>query len=468
MRIADTQDSILFEGWFAEGANITALRLDDNSLIDASQMSALAADTFGGTAGDDVLIGTPADDRIEGYAGNDSLDGGAGNDILVGGDGNDTYLFGLGSAGNDVAVELSAGESIIALTNGTTLADLRYIRMGNDLILALRGDNATLTLQDYYTSSHNWTISDETNATIAVADWLILPQPAIDIEQLQTDFLDTARAQWASDLLQNTEDIHHGQYERVDETTFHARSVTAFETKISTQHFIEVENISDAANIQRQSDSRDSSITTVNIYSETQVIDGIEGQYFYSLDLLFLIPPGPGQDIENWEAVLNNNGELIGFMVNVSIPPMTETQDHFQTTRITNTQVENIQGGDGDNIIEGFKNGNGYQYNDGTGQSDVSSRSEISIIDGGAGNDTLYASGKIALNDEMYYFADNASNLGGFVYGNNGNDTLYGNYARDTLIGGNGNDILDGRFSQDTYIILAGETGIDTIWDSGT
>ncbi|MBX3629904.1 MAG: putative Ig domain-containing protein [Nitrosomonas sp.] len=463
MRIAGTQDSILFEDWFTQNANIAALRLTDDTLISASEMSALASDVYGGTDGDDVLIGTIADDHIEGYSGNDSLDGAGGNDTLIGGDGVDTYLFGWSSLGNDVAMESGTGSSFVKLTDGTVLADLRHQQAGDDLILVLRGGSAMLTLKDYYVSSHNWTISDETNATIAVADWLILPQPAIDIEQLKTDFLDAARAQWASDLLQNTEDIHHGQYERVDETTFHARTVTAFETKISTQHFIEVENISDAANIQRQSNSRDSSITTVNIYSDTQVIDAIEGQYFYSLDLLFLIPPGPGQDIENWEAVLDNNGELIGFMVNVSIPPRISTLNHYQTTRITNTQVENIQGGDSDNVIKGFKNGNAYQYS-----SDISWYSEISLIDGGGGDDILHASGRVSVGNEMYYFADNAANIGGFVYGNTGNDTLYGNHARDTLVGGDGDDILDGRFSQDTYIMLAGESGFDTIWDTGT
>ncbi|MBK6959183.1 MAG: hypothetical protein IPH22_13485 [Nitrosomonas sp.] len=91
-----------------------------------------------------MLLGTIAGDHIEGYAG---------NDVLVGGDGNDTYLFGWMSAGNDVAVEPLEGMSIIALTEGTALADLRHERMGNDLILTLQG-GATLTLRDYFVSPH--------------------------------------------------------------------------------------------------------------------------------------------------------------------------------------------------------------------------------------------------------------------------------------------------------------------------
>lgn len=151
MRIEGTQDSILFEGWFTDtGPNVTALRLSDNLLINAGEISALAAGVLGGTAGDDVLIGTSADDRIEGYAGNDSLDGGAGNDTLVGGEGEDTYLFGWMSSGNDVAIELPIGASTIALTDGTTLADLRHERVENDLIIAIHGGGGMLTLKDYF------------------------------------------------------------------------------------------------------------------------------------------------------------------------------------------------------------------------------------------------------------------------------------------------------------------------------
>ncbi|MBA3756286.1 MAG: hypothetical protein H0X02_08710 [Nitrosomonas sp.] len=124
--------------------------------------------------------------------------------------------------------------------------------------------------------------------------------------------------------------------------------------------------------------------------------------------------------------------------------------------------------GDSDNVIKGYKYGNGYQYNNGHGHSDVVFSSEISMIDGGGGNDVLYASGKIRLNNEVYYFTDTAANIGGFLYGNTGNDTLYGSYARDTLVGGDGNDSLDGWFSQDTYVMFAGEVGFDRIWDTGT
>lgn len=469
MRIDGTQDSILFEGWFTDtGPNVTAVRLHDNSLINAGEISALAAGVLGGTAGDDVLIGTSADDRIEGYAGNDSLDGRAGNDTLVGGEGEDTYLFGWGASGNDVAIELPVGASTIALTDGTTLADLRHERLENDLIIAIRGGGGMLTLKDYFISPHTWTIHEHTGNTINVADWLALPEPAVDIAQLQAGFLDAARAQWANDLLNNKYSANSTPYTWVDGTTYRAESVDAYETRIVTQHFTLVDSSADTADMQRQSDSQDTS--------------------YNRIDLLNMSPPDiPAETpkeprfvpISEWAPMMNeagfsgistdglipvySDGAVVGFLINGSISSAPSViENYWQTNETINTQVERIQGGDSDNVIKGYNKGNLYGY------SNSIFSDEISVIDGGGGDDILYASGKIRLNNEMDYFTDTAMRVGGFLYGNTGNDTIYGNYYKDTLVGGDGNDSLDGWFSQDTYVMFAGEVGFDRIWDTGT
>ncbi|WP_292925987.1 calcium-binding protein [Nitrosomonas sp.] len=463
MRIAGTQDSIMFENWFANGSNITALRLNDNSLMDASEISALAADVFGGTAGDDVLLGTIADDHIEGYAGNDIFDGGAGNDVLVGGDGNDTYLFGWMSAGNDVAVEPLEGTSIIALTEGTALTDLRHERMGNDLILMLQG-GAMLTLKDYFVSPHVWMLHEATNAVINVADWLDLPETNIDITQLQADFLDAARAQWANDLLSNRYGSNFGSYTRVDGATYRAESVSANETKIVLQHFMLVDTTADTAVIQRQSDSDISSNFTVdllNISSSpgTPVVNpSAERQFIpFSEWVQRLREIGAvGMSIEGLIPVYEGS-VIVGFITDDQVSPIPVpevTRNYWQTTTTINTLVERIQGDDSDNIIKGYKN---PRYSD-----------EISLIDSGSGNDTLYAPGIPYLSNEVPYYTDNDLKIGGFLYGNSGNDLLYGGYYRDTLVGGNGNDFLNGGFSEDKYVLFGEEFGVDSIWDTGT
>lgn len=477
MRIGDTQDSILFEGWFNQGANISALRFNDHSLLNASEISVLAESILGGTSGDDRLLGTIADDRMEGNAGNDTLDGSAGDDILIGGEGADTYLFGWMSAGNDVAVEAADGISIIALTEGAALTDLRHERTGNDLILTLHGGGATLTLQDYFVSPHIWTIRQENGAAINVADWLATSDSDTDIAQLQADFLDTARAEWINDLLGNRYGANFGSYTRIDDATYRAESVAASETEIVLQHFAVLDTAADTAIIRRQFDSSENSSTTVDLINAAlpdtpETSPSSERHFIPIAEWLRLLEEldVTGMSTANLLPVYEN-GAIIGFITGGQVltsPFPGGLQDYWQTTTTVNMQVERIQGGGSDNVIAGYKQGNGYQYNDGHGQSDIASAREISLIDGGGGDDTLYASGKIALNNEMYYFTDVAPHIGGFLYGNTGNDALYGNHARDILIGGDGNDFLDGKFSQDTYVMLAGETGFDTIWDTGT
>ncbi|SDU06864.1 calcium-binding protein [Nitrosomonas ureae] len=462
MRIEGSQDSILFQSWFTQGPNVTALRLNDNSLIDANEMSMLAANIFGGTMGDDVLIGTVADDHIEGYAGNDILDGNAGNDLLVGGDGDDTYLYGWTSLGSDRVVESAAGTSIVALTESTLLTDLRHVRTGNDLILSLRGGGTTLTIKDYYVSQHTWVIHAENNVAVGMADWLAWPAPALDIAQLQMDFLDAARAQWANDLLGNTRDPHHGLYARVDETTYRASLVSAYEANIVVQRFTLLENSADTSNIQRQSYSRDSSSSTIDVLNTPstippatspsvvqQFIPFSEWHEIYNQGILV------GATVINDMQLVYENGVIVGFITNNQVPASPDViQQYWQTTRTINTQIERIQGGGSDNIIEGYGSN---RFSD-----------EISMIDGGGGDDILYAPGIPWLSNEVAYFTDTESRMSGFSYGNTGDDTLYGSYYRDTLIGGDGADFLDGKFSQDTYVMLIGELGVDRIWDTGT
>ncbi|MER2512366.1 MAG: calcium-binding protein [Nitrosomonas ureae] len=464
MRIEGSQDSILFQSWFTQGPNVTALRLNDNSLIDANEMSIFAANVLGGTMGDDVLIGTVADDHIEGYAGNDILDGNAGNDLLVGGDGDDTYLYGWTSLGNDRVMESSVGTSIVVLTEGTLLTDLRHERAGNDLILSLRGGGTALTIEDYYVSQHSWIMHAENNVTIGMTDWLAWPVPALDIAQLQIDFLDAARAQWANNLLSNTNDRHHGLYTRVNETTYRASLVSAYETDIVVKRFTLLENFSDASNIQRQSDNRDSSSSTINIINTSSpppspptTNPSVVQQFISIFEWYEIYKQGipVGVTIINGMMPVYENDVIVGFITSNQTPSSPNViQQHWQTTRTINTQIERIQGGDSGNIIEGYGNS---RYSD-----------EISMIDGGGGNDILYAPGMPGLNNEVAYFTDAESRIGGFSYGNTGNDTLYGGYYRDTLVGGDGIDFLDGRFSQDTYVMFIGESGVDRIWDTGT
>lgn len=141
------------------------------------------------------------------------------------------------------------------------------------------------------------------------------------------------------------------------------------------------------------------------------------------------------------------NDVIVGFITNSQSSKLPDEIRHYwQTTKTVNTQIERIQGGDSDNTIEGYRSS---RFSD-----------EISIIDGGGGNDILYAPGIPWLSNEVAYFTDTESRIGGFSYGNTGNNALYGGYYKDTLVGGDGDDFLNGRFSQNTHVMFIGELGL--------
>lgn len=156
IRLLDTDDELLVEGYFAPEVNLT-IRFANGAEITRPQLDT----TFGigipiaGSPGDDTMTGTVDNDRLHGGAGNDTiygmggddyLNGGAGDDILVGGGGsdtleggtgNDTYLYhggidlvrGLGSA--------SSGSDTIKIDASITTGMISNFQIsGDDLMIA--------------------------------------------------------------------------------------------------------------------------------------------------------------------------------------------------------------------------------------------------------------------------------------------------------------------------------------------
>ncbi len=174
-----------------------------------SHDDALHATVAATTENDDIIHGSSASDTITGQVGNDTLignggndiiDGGAGNDLLIGStgwnwvndngqwrqernttpqisaNGNDTYLFGRGD-GQDTVIDgdTTAGNSdTLRFKEGVAPADVKFIRSGNDLVLAVHGSSDQVTLKQYFDEAWNGENGPYLIERIAFADGTVL------------------------------------------------------------------------------------------------------------------------------------------------------------------------------------------------------------------------------------------------------------------------------------------------------
>ncbi|NUE67079.1 calcium-binding protein [Snodgrassella sp. ESL0253] len=113
-----------------------------------------------GWQGKDILIGGAGDDVLNGGTGYDILIGGVGNDILNGGNfEKDRYEFEAGH-GQDVVNDLgymnkkNKNQRNDLVFKGANLADAKFIRSGNDLIIRAYGSADSVTLPDYFNNKN--------------------------------------------------------------------------------------------------------------------------------------------------------------------------------------------------------------------------------------------------------------------------------------------------------------------------
>jgi Ca2+-binding RTX toxin-like protein len=131
-------------------------------------------DRLYGDEGDDVLYGLYGNDTLNGNAGNDTLDGGVGNDTLNGGAGADTYLFGKSSGrdrlDNYDSDALGIQADTVKLGAGITSSDVLLQRKNDDLVIALKGTEDSLTIGGYFTADASLAYSVE---SIQFADGVV-------------------------------------------------------------------------------------------------------------------------------------------------------------------------------------------------------------------------------------------------------------------------------------------------------
>jgi trimeric autotransporter adhesin len=125
-------------------------------------------DMLQGGAGNDQLIDMGGDNLLDGGAGADVLTDGSGASWFIGGKGNDTLNLGTGSDwigfnrgdGADVVntgVEAIAND-VLSLGQGIRYADLKLSKRGNDLVLDL-GAGDSITFSKWYVGNSNKSVS---------------------------------------------------------------------------------------------------------------------------------------------------------------------------------------------------------------------------------------------------------------------------------------------------------------------
>ena len=405
--IGDSSDNVLEGGDGADtldggaGADTASYATSDAAItVDLST----GTNTGGHAAGDtitsienllgsrysDVLTGDAGANRLDGGAGNDHLTGGAGADTLVGGTGIDTASYAASAAA--VTVNLETGAASGGDAQGDTLDSVEY----------LTGSAHADTL-----------IGDAGNNVLEGGD--------------------------GADTLDGGAGI---------DTASYAGSASRVDVRLSGT----VVNHGDATgdtltNIENLIGSAHNDILVGN--GQANALTGMDGN-----DLLWassgddLLTGGPGadrlvggagNDTASWagssEAVTvrlhslaakggDAEGDTFPYLVDVTY---TDADGVEQTDSLPD--VEHLTGSAHNDILAGDRRDN--------------------VIDGGAGNDTLYG-GPGGGDDEMS--------------GGPGHDRLFGGQGADTLIGGPGDDRLAGGTGADVFVFGPGD-GADTVTD---
>ncbi|MCL2021896.1 MAG: hypothetical protein FWG81_07355, partial [Betaproteobacteria bacterium] len=363
------------------------------------------ADNFTFGIENDIVHGGAGNDTIYGGAGNDLIYGGAGNDKLYGDAGNDTLI---GEAGND-HMEGGAGDDTYVFSIGD----------GQDTIYDYQGTNA-IRFTDVNVDEITFSRS---------GDHLVIGYGENDSITVQYHFLPSiyriARIEFAdgsvhsmSDLLE-TNPVHLSA--GADNFTFG------------------IEN------------------DIVHGGAGNDTIYGGAGN-----DLIY---GGAGNDKLYGDA---GNDTLIGEAGN----------DHMEGGAGDDTYVFSI--GDGQDTIYDYEGTNTIRFTDVNVDEITFSRSGDHLVIAYGENDRItvqyhfyspiyriarieFADGSVRSMSDLFPIFDGIQ--GDVIYGDAGNDKLYGGDNDDTLIGNKGNDYLDGGAGDDAYVFSVGD-GQDSIFDS--
>ncbi len=430
--VKENVDEVRIRNWYDDETNqIDSLVFSDSSSTDSSWSAAVMEaathkataysdelhgedgnDTLDGLAGDDVLVGHDGDDTLSGSAGNDTLHGEDGNDTLSGGENNDTLYGGRGNdrltggSGDDQLEGGSGGDTyVIAVGSGHDVIQ-DYDNTGSDL--------DQLTFTDVNPSGVTGSYSgDDLILTLSNGETITLKDQLYSNGRYGLE-----KVVFADGTEWNRLDLMKAGGRVVG--TSYAESYTHALGDGSYQ----IEDYST-----RSGEDDQLTFTDVNP-------SGVTGSYSGD-DLILTLSNGETITLKDQ---LYSNGRY--GLEKVVFADGTEWNRQGLRNAL-------LVGGDGDDNIVGFSNGN-------------------DTLRGGAGNDTL--SGEDG-NDTLYGESGNDVLYGGngddALYGGEGDDTLYGHFGADSLDGGAGTDTADFTYASTADVTFDLSAGT-AVFSSGT
>ena len=451
---------------------------------------ALRATVAATTEGDDVIHGSSAGDTITGQAGNDTLignggndviDGGAGNDLLIGStrwnyiyengqyrtergttaqaspNGNDTYLFGRGD-GQDTVIDgdWTAGNSdTLRFKEGVAPADVKFMRNGNDLVLAIRDSSDEVTLKQYFDEAWNAANGHYLIERIAFADGTVLSFGDVQAtlfagsEEAETIIgsrgNDHLTGQAGNDTLLGNQgdDVLEGG--GGDDTLLGSAGRDVLDGGVGDDvlrgggvlwgnQVYDLNGESDTYRFGR-GDGNDTLIEDSWQQGETDRIEFKAGVMPGDVRLQRERTVNGWQVSDDLKITIRDSGETLTVKNHFNESNRYAVEEiAFADSTVWNTEAiksQTLLGGASDDELRGFN-----------GRDD--------LIVGGSGSDKLYG---LSGNDVLE--------------GGDGHDELYGGDGNDVLAGGVGNDILEGGAGSDTYHFGLGG-GQDVITDGYT
>jgi Ca2+-binding RTX toxin-like protein len=456
-----------------------------------------------GSKFDDVLTGDAGANMLQAGSGNDVLVGSGGGDRMDGGADNDTADYSNSNAG--VKVNLATGVGAGGFAEGDKLVSIENV-IGSKFDDVLTGEAGVNTLRagagndvlvgsgggDIMDGGTGNDLADYSNSDAAVTVNLVTGLGAggfadgdklIGIENLTgskfNDMLvgdagvnilnggdgnDTLVGGAGSDTLNGGAGIDTADYSAACAVTINLVVGTALSCNSEIDKLISIENIVGS----KYNDTITGDATANKIFG------GAGNDHFYGSGGGDFFDGGVGKDWIDYRTST----------VAVSVNLLTGVGKFGMAEGDTYTNIENIRGGSGDDILIGDNNanviygGSGSDRIEGGGGNDmIYTAGGYDYVDGGTGIDTLsYADSwdkvvvNLATGIGQYGSASrdtiiNVENLVGSKFddiltGDAGSNTLTGGAGADTLNGGAGNDMLIGGSGADK---LNGGDGLDVV-----